>query len=78
MADTSRSRFSPFGISLFAVAIIVIVIAAFLMLQRGGEVTGDVGADGINPEPEQIEVEEVEEINDEAIGGDDDLLIPAE
>lgn len=64
MANPARDRFSPFGIALFAVAIIIIVIAAFLMMQRGGEVTGDVGADGINPEPEQIEVEEVEAIED--------------
>ena len=60
MATTSRDRFSPFGVALFAVGIIVIVIAAFLMLQRGGEVTGDVGADGINPVPEQIEAGEAE------------------
>lgn len=58
MADTSRDRFSPFGISLFAVAIIIIVLAAFLMMQRGGEVTGDPGADGINPVPEQMETTE--------------------
>ena len=55
----SRDRFSPFGISLFAVAVIIIVLAAFLMMQRGGEVTGDVGADGINPAPEQLETEDV-------------------
>lgn len=58
MASSARDRFSPFGISLFAVGIIVIVLAAFLMMQRGGETTGDVGADGINPVPEQIEPEE--------------------
>lgn len=64
MADTARDRFSPFGIALFVVGILAILIFAFLMLQRGGEVTGDVGADGINPEPEQLETDEVRDIND--------------
>lgn len=58
MADPSRDRFSPFGVSLFAVAIVILVLAAFLMMQRGGEVTGDPGADGINPVPEQMEASE--------------------
>lgn len=64
MADTARDRFSPFGIALFVVGILAILIFAFIMTQRGGEVTGDVGADGLNLEPEQIETERVLEIND--------------
>ena len=58
MADTSYKRRSPFGIALLVVSVIAIALLIFLMAQRGGEVTGDVGADGINPTPEQIEVEE--------------------
>jgi hypothetical protein len=60
--DTSYSRFSPFGIALLVVGVLTILLIVFLMAQRGGEVTGDVGADGINPDPEQIETEDVREI----------------
>lgn len=35
MASTSDSGFSPFGIALFAVAIVAIAFFAFLMTERG-------------------------------------------
>ena len=64
--DTAYSRRSPFGIALLVVGVLTILLVVFLLAQRGGEVTGDVGADGINPEPEQTEIEEVRDINEEA------------
>lgn len=62
MADTSYKRKSPFGIALLVVSVLALLFVLFIMAQRGSEVTGDVGADGINPEPTQIEVEDVEAI----------------
>ena len=63
--DNAYSRRSPFGIALLVVGVLAILFLVFILAQRGGEVTGDVGADGINPEPEQTEVEEVREINED-------------
>ena len=58
MADNTYSRRSPFGIALLVVGVLTILLIVFIMAQRGGETTGDVGADGINPIPEQVEAEE--------------------
>jgi hypothetical protein len=63
--DTTYSRRSPFGIALLVVGVLTVLVIVFLLTQRGGEVTGDVGADGINPNPEQTEVEEVLDIEEE-------------
>ena len=60
MADNTVQRRSPFGIALLVVGVLALLLIAFLMAQRGGETTGGVGADGINPVPEQIEPGEAE------------------
>ncbi|WP_420456367.1 hypothetical protein [Rubrivirga sp.] len=62
MADTTYNRRSPFGIALVVVSVLALLLVVFLMAQRGGETTGGVGADGINPEPTQIEAEEAREL----------------
>lgn len=64
--DNTYSRRSPFGIALLVVGVLAVLFLVFLLTQRGGEVTGDVGAGGLNPVPEQIEVEEVRDIEEEA------------
>ena len=64
MADTTYNRRSPFGIALLVVSVLALLLIVFLMAQRGGEVTGGVGADGINPEPTQIEAEQAREVVD--------------
>ena len=58
MADNTAKRFSPFGIALAVVGVLTILLIVFLLAQRGGETTGGVGADGINPVPEKIEPSE--------------------
>ena len=74
MADTTYQRKSPFGIALLVVGVLVILLIVFLMMNRGGEVTSDVGADGVNPVPEQIEPSEAGvPIDDEAEPFDDDF-----
>ena len=58
MADNTAKRRSPFGIALLVVGVLTLLLIVFIMAQRGGETTGGVGADGINPVPEEIEPSE--------------------
>jgi hypothetical protein len=50
MADTSYKRKSSFGIALLVVSVIALLLAVFLISQRGGEVTGGIGTELDGPE----------------------------
>lgn len=76
MADTSYKRRSVFGITLLVVSVLVLLLFAFILTQRGGEVTGDVGADGVNPVPEQINPDEDAPIVEEPL--EEELEEPVE
>jgi hypothetical protein len=58
----TKSRFSLFGWLFFALIFLGILGFIFIVSQRGGVVTGDVGASGPDM-PEQLEVNE-SEVND--------------
>ena len=51
----SSFRMSPTGWLFFAIVFLSILAAIFIMTQRGGVVTGDVGTPGPDA-PEQMEV----------------------